>query len=151
MAEPPKRRHLPVLPSQGDDEEPPPEARGPGEWVAICAGVTFVAWLLAAGVGNMAAQRLAPESVPLAVGLNVAALALACGGAGYLVGRRGPRAEARHARAGAALTAALGWAIAFFQSGAGPGPASWGLALAALLALALLGASVGFRLGRRRR
>lgn len=151
MAQIEKKRRLTVLQngSGGDEDGPPPEARSAREWVAITAVVTFISWLLSAGLGNMAIQRIAPESAFAAVLINVGALLFATGLAAYLLGRRGPRAEARHARFGVALTTVLGWALSYFQSAGAPSFPFWAIALLALLVISHVGATFGFRFARR--
>lgn len=146
-----KKRRLTVLQNGngGDEDGPPPEARSAREWIAITAAVTFIAWLLSAGLGNMAVQRLASESALAAIVVNVAALLFATGLAAYLLGRRGPRAEARHARFGVAITTVLGWALSYFQSGGAPSFPFWAMTLLVLLVTSHVGATFGFRFARR--
>lgn len=151
MASVDKKRRLTVLQNgpDGGEDEPPPEARSAREWIAITAVVTFITWLLAAGLGNMAVQRITPESALMAVVVNVGALLFAAGLAAYLLGRRGPLAEARHARFGAAITTVGGWALSYFQSGGAPSFPFWAITLLVLLVIAHTGATLGFRFARR--
>lgn len=147
MASEKPRRRLPVLNAPPPDEKPP-EERAPHEWVIATAVTTVLAWLLLGGSANAVVQRVAPESLGLVVSVNVLSLLLAAAAGGALAGRFGVLAKRRHALLGAMTTAVFGWALGVSKSSPAELPV-WLLLLAALLAIAALGAAIGYRITRR--
>lgn len=147
MAEEKPRRRLPVL-NAPSPEEKPPEERAPHEWVIATAITSMLAWLLIGGSANAVVQRVSPDSLLITVTVNVVSLLLAAAAGGALAGRFGLRAKRRHALLGAMATAAFGWALGVAKSSRDELPV-WLLLLAALLAIAALGAALGYRVTRR--
>ncbi|MBL8743243.1 MAG: hypothetical protein JNK04_19165, partial [Myxococcales bacterium] len=109
------RRRLPVLGSTPPDDAPP-EERPPHEQVIAIAVTTVLAWLLLGGTANAIAQRVAPESLGLVVGVNVVSLLLAAAAGGAFGGRFGGKPKRWYAIVGAMTTAAFGWALGVSRS-----------------------------------
>ena len=146
LPEAPKRR-LPLLPRaevahDGDEDRPP------WHWSAIGAAAIFLGWLPLVFVVNGPLGRLIEGGVlarVAAVGLNVAAFALASCGGGYLVGRFGGRAGVKEATVCGVAAAVIAWVLAAVQ--ARTGVLVWIMLLAAMVMIGAGSARIGGALG----
>lgn len=133
------KRRLPMAP-RTEVAEPADEDRPPWHWSAIGAVGVFVFWLpLAYLVNGVIGARTGVAGVLL----NAAAFVLACGGAGFLVGRFGGQAGRREAAVGGLAAAGLAWLVAALPLAQAQLPLVVTLALL-LLAVAALGAGAGW-------
>jgi tRNA-(ms[2]io[6]A)-hydroxylase len=166
-----EKRRLPVLNNPKASPEDEAEPRAAWHWVGFGAVGVFVVWLPLAFLAQQAARRIlearvgsaddaarAAEAIAqlsageraslgfAAVAPQVAALAVACAVAGFLVGRFGDRAGKREAAA-SGLVAAL---VAVAVGGRGSVLEVFAMAVS-VVALAVLSAFAGGVLGLRRR
>jgi MFS family permease len=149
-----EKRRLPVLQNKSEDEAE--VERPPWHWSAIGVVAIFLGWLPLVMVVDALLAKMAPSD-----GENVAAstrigtlvavgssFALACFGAGYLIGRFGDRAGKREATVAGAAAAVVAWLIGL-RGGATGGVLTWAVLLVVLVALAApvcrFGASRGLR------
>jgi MFS family permease len=135
MASPDGKRRLPLAP-RVEVKEPEDEDRPPWHWSAIGAVGSFVLWLPLAIVVN---AGLGARGGAIGATLNAAAFAIACFGAGLVVGRFGGKAGRKEAAIGGASVAAIAWALAAKQSM----PLSLGAIVTWLLLLVAIGALGG--------
>lgn len=112
MASPDGKRRLPLAP-RVEVKEPEDEDRPPWHWSAIGAVGSFVLWLPLAIVVNAV---IGARTGTIGAALNAAAFALACFGAGLIVGRFGGKAGAKEAMIGGASAAAIAWLLAATRS-----------------------------------
>jgi tRNA-(ms[2]io[6]A)-hydroxylase len=145
MSGPDGKRHLPVLPAaeaaEGDVDDRPP-----WHWAAIGGVGVFVFWFpLAAALHGL----LGAAAGPGASALHALGFALACGGAGFLVGRFSARAGKREAAVGGAAASGLACLVAAAQLQGGV--VTWALILAVFVALGGGAAWAGGALGVARR
>lgn len=131
MASPDGKRRLPLAP-RVEVKEPEDEDRPPWHWSAIGAIGSFVLWLPLAILVNAV---IGARAGAIGATLNAAAFAIACSGAGLIVGRFGGKAGRREAAIGGAGAGAIAWALAATQSMA--------MALGAIVTWLLLLAAIG--------
>jgi tRNA-(ms[2]io[6]A)-hydroxylase len=148
VSDAPKRR-LPVVQANPVVEQDAEEVRTPWHWVAFGVVAAFCAWLpLAALAASVSSRLLAnPGTRLFAVALHGASFVLACGAAGFLVGRFGGRAGRREATASGLAASALAWVLGLSQGGATGGVLGWGALLVVLATLGSAAAAMGGGLG----
>jgi hypothetical protein len=118
--EAPKRR-LPML-AKTEVADESDEDRPPWHWSAIGAAAIFLAWLPLAYIVNGPLGGLFNGGLVAkiaAVGLNIAAFAIASFGGGYLIGRFGGKAGVKEATVCGVAAAAVAWALAAAQARSG--------------------------------
>jgi tRNA-(ms[2]io[6]A)-hydroxylase len=128
MSGPDGKRHLPVLPS-AEAAEADVDDRPPWHWAAIGGVAVFVFWFpLAAALHGL----LGDAAGPVASAVHAAGFGLACGGAGFLVGRFSAKAGTREAAVGGVAASALACLLAAAQLRGGA--VTWALILAVFVA-----------------
>lgn len=152
MSDTPKRR-LPVLQASPVVEPDGDEERAPWHWVAFGTVAIFCAWLPLAVLAASLSSRLVGSSGarPLVVVIHATSFVVACGAAGFLVGRFGGRAGTREATASGLSASVLAWALGLSQGGAVGGVLGWGALLVVLSTLGVAAAAAGGRLGVKKR
>jgi tRNA-(ms[2]io[6]A)-hydroxylase len=149
MSGPDGKRRLPLAP-RVEVKEPEDEDRPPWHWSGIGAVGVFVFWMPLAMLVN---GVLGVRTGVAAMLLNAAAFALACFGAGLVVGRFGGQAGRREAMVSGLVAAAIAWLVTSAPSLRGDGRVvlTLGIVLAVLAAIGAGAAWVGGAIGVARR
>jgi hypothetical protein len=154
MAEPDKKRRLPILQNKAPQDEPEEEPRPPWHWSGIGVVVTFLVWLpLAAGIAALTA-RMTQNTATSALGLGILIVALhllgfwvATFAGGFLIGKFGGDAGPKEGAVSGFVTAAVAVALAANAPVPGATILTWVILLVIVggtgAASAMLGARVG--------
>jgi hypothetical protein len=119
MAEPDKKRRLPIIQDKAPAEEEETEPRPPWHWSGIGVVVTFLVWLpIAAGIARLTV-RLTENAGSPAIGLGMLVVSLHLLGfwlatfvGGFFIGRFGGEAGPREGAVSGFVTAAFAVALA---------------------------------------
>ncbi len=159
MAEPDKKRRLPVLQNkQAAEAEEEALPRPPWHWSAIGVVATFLVWLpLAAAITYFSARVTSNAVSPgLGVGLVIVVLhwvgfLIATFTGGFLIGKFGGEAGPKEGAVSGFVTAALAITLAAASPAPGAGILTWMGLLLVVGGSGAVGAMVGARVGKKRR
>ncbi len=159
MAEPDKKRRLPILQNKApaaDEEEAEP--RPPWHWSGIGVVVTFLVWLPIAAAIAALTRRLTENGVTPTLGLGILVVALHLLGfwsatfvGGFFIGRFGGEAGPKEGAVSGFVTAAFAVALAAAAPGQTIGILIWGLLLGIVGGTGAAIGGLGARLGKRGR
>ena len=158
MAEPDKKRRLPVLQNKSPEDESEALPRPPWHWSAIGVVVSFLVWLpIAAGIAALTA-RIAPDGLSPSMGLGILIVGMHLFGffdatfaAGFLIGKFGGEAGPKEGAVSGFVTA--GFAVALAAAGATTGGTivTWAVLLVIVGAIGGVSCMVGAKVGKKRR
>lgn len=156
MAEPDKKRRLPILQNTAPAEEAETEARPPWHWSGIGVVITFLSWLPIAAAIAALTVRLSSNTPTPSLGILVVALHLlgfwiAAFLGGFFIGKFGGEAGPKEGAVSGFVTAAFAVALAAASPGQGATLLTWAMLLAIVGGS---GAAMGFggaKIGKKRR
>lgn len=158
MAEPDKKRRLPILQNKAPADEPEEEPRPPWHWSGIGVVVTFLVWLpTAAGIAALTRRMSDGASTPaLGLGLTIVALHLvgfwvATFVGGFFIGKFGGEAGPKEGAVSGFVTAAF--AVALAAGGPVPGATiiTWALLLIIVGGTGATSGMLGAKIGKKKR
>ena len=158
MAEPDKKRRLPILQNNAPANEDEAEPRPPWHWSGIGVVVTFLIWLpIAAAIAALTA-RLTDTAATPALGLGILIVALHLVGfwvatfvGGYFVGRFGGEAGPKEGSVSGFVTAAFAVALAAAAPGQTIGILIWALLLGIVGGTGAASGWMGAKIGKKGR
>lgn len=158
MAEPDKKRRLPVLQNKSPEDESEALPRPPWHWSAIGVVVSFLVWLpIAAGIAALTA-RVAPHATApstglgiLIVGMHLFGFLVATFAAGFLIGKFGGEAGPKEGAVSGFVTAALAIMLAAAAPTGSVTIVTWAVLLVFVGAIGAASSMVGAKLGKKRR
>jgi len=157
MAEPDKKRRLPILQNKAPEEEET-EPRPPWHWSGIGVVVTFLLWLpIAAAIAALTARLTQNADSPamglgmLVVGLHLAGFGLATFIGGFFIGKFGGDAGPREGAVSGFVTAAFAVALAASAPGQNISYLIWALLLVIIGVAGSTSSWFGARIGKKRR
>ncbi len=158
MAEPDKKRRLPLLQNKSPEDESEALPRPPWHWSGIGVVVSFLVWLpIAAGIAALTA-RLTPTAATPAVGLGILIVGMHLFGflvatfaAGFLIGKFGGDAGPKEGAVSGFFTAAFAVALAAAGPRVGGTIVTWALLLVIVGAIGAASSMVGAKVGKKRR
>jgi hypothetical protein len=119
MAEPDKKRHLPILQNKAPADEEDMEPRPPWHWSGFGVVITFLLWLPIAAAIAALTVRLSQNAVSPGVGLGMLVMSLHLLGfwlatfvGGFFIGKFGGEAGPREGAVSGFVTAAFAVALA---------------------------------------
>lgn len=158
MAEPDKKRRLPILQNKEPADESEALPRPPWHWSGIGVVVSFLVWLpIAAGIAALTA-RVAPNAATPALGLGILIVAMHLFGflvatfaAGFLIGMFGGEAGPKEGAVSGFVTAAFAVALAAAAPTAGATIVTWAVLLVIVGASGAASSMMGAKIGKKRR
>lgn len=158
MAEPDKKRRLPILQNKAPADEPEEESRPPWHWSGIGVVVTFLVWLpLAAGIAALTA-RMTSNAVTPALGLGILVIALHLLGfwvatflGGFFIGKFGGEAGPKEGAVSGFVTAAFAVALAAGAPVPGATILTWVVLLVIVGGTGATSAMLGAKMGKKGR
>lgn len=158
MAEPDKKRRLPILQNKAPGDEPEEEPRPPWHWSGIGVVVTFLVWLpVAAGIAALTARMTSGAATPaLSLGVLVVALHLvgfwvATFVGGFFIGKFGGEAGPKEGAVAGFVTAAFAVALAAAAPVPGATILTWVILLVIVGGTGAASAMVGAKVGKKSR
>ena len=156
MAEPDKKRRLPVLQNKAPEDESETLPRPPWHWSAIGVVVSFLVWLpIAAGIAALTA-RVAPNAGTPAMGLGILIVGMHLFGffvatfaAGLLIGKFGGEAGPKEGAVSGFVTAGFAVALAAAAPTAGATFVTWTVLLVIVGAIGAASGWGGANVGKR--
>lgn len=158
MAEPDKKRRLPIIQNSAPANESEEEPRPPWHWSGIGVVTTFLVWLpLAAGIAALTA-RMTQNAVTPALGLGVMIVALhllafwvATFVGGFFIGKFGGEAGPKEGAVSGFVTAAFAVALAAASPVPGATILTWVVLLVIVGGTGATSAMLGAKMGRKGR
>jgi hypothetical protein len=158
MAEPDKKRRLPILQNKEAADESEALPRPPWHWSGIGVVVSFLVWLpIAAGIAALTA-RLGPTAAASAMGwgllivvMHLFGFLVATFAAGFLIGKFGGEAGPKEGAMSGFVTAVFAVALAAASPTAGATIVTWAVLLVIVGAGGAASSMVGARVGKKRR